>query len=124
MQNSYIMGWTNFGSHFRRYWWKKTIQLSINCDCNEKFRFRSKNSSWRSFKRLNLTRNGKLTNAAILLFGLNPQKYVLQAKTQCAKFKGVTTNEFEDMHDFEGTIIDQRDDAVRLQKNISKEVLK
>jgi ATP-dependent DNA helicase RecG len=66
-----------------------------------------------ALNRLDLTKNGKLTNAAILLFGLNPQRFVLQAKTQCAKFKGTTTNEFEDMHDFDGTIIDQRDDAVR-----------
>lgn len=66
-----------------------------------------------ALNRLNLTKKGKLTNAAIILFGLNPQRFVLQAKTQCAKFKGITTNEFEDMHDFDGTIIDQRDDAVR-----------
>ena len=40
-----------------------------------------------ALNRLNLIRNGRLTNAAILLFGLNPQKFVLQAKIQCAKFK-------------------------------------
>ncbi len=66
-----------------------------------------------ALNRLNLIRNEKLTNAAIILFGLNPQKFILQAETQCAKFKGITTNEFEDMHNFEGTIIDQRDDAIR-----------
>ena len=58
-----------------------------------------------ALNRLNLIRNGKLTNAAILLFGLNPQKFILQAKTQCAKFKGIDPNEFDDIHDFEGTII-------------------
>lgn len=73
-----------------------------------------------ALNRLNLIKNGKLTNAAILLFGLNPQKFVLQAKTQCAKFKGVTTNEFDDMHDFEGTIIDQRDDALRFAEKYIK----
>lgn len=66
-----------------------------------------------ALKRLELTKNGNLTNAAIILFGKNPQKFFLQAITKCAKFKGINTNEFEDMHDFEGTIIDQRDDALR-----------
>jgi ATP-dependent DNA helicase RecG len=73
-----------------------------------------------ALNRLNLIKNGKLTNAAILLFGLNPQKFVLQAETQCAKFKGVTTNEFVDMHNFEGTIIDQRDDALRFAEKYIK----
>jgi len=70
--------------------------------------------------RLDLIRNEKLTNAAILLFGLNPQKFILQAKTQCAKFKGTDTNEFDDMHDFDGSIIDQRDDAVRFAEKYIK----
>lgn len=65
-----------------------------------------------ALNRLELTKNRKLTNAAILFFGLNPQKFVSQALTQCAMFKGVETDEFEDMHDFEGSIIDQRDDAL------------
>lgn len=73
-----------------------------------------------SLKRLELTKDGKLTNAAIILFGLNPQKYVLQAITQCAKFKGIDTNEFDDMHDFEGTIIDQIDNAMRFAEKYYK----
>lgn len=69
-----------------------------------------------ALSRLDLLRNGKLTNAAILLFGKNPQKFVLQATTQCGKFKGIDTTEFEDIHDFEGNIIEQRDDALRFAK--------
>ena len=85
----------------------KIAILKRNLDLNPKTPVKE------ALNRLNLIRNGKLTNAAILLFGLNPQKFVLQAETQCAKFKGITTNEFEDMHNFEGTLIDQRDDALR-----------
>lgn len=76
-----------------------------------------------ALNRLNLTKNGKLTNAGLLLFGKNPQKFFLQAITKCAKFKGITTDEFEDMRDFEGSIIDQRDDALRFaEKYIGKSV--
>ena len=75
----------------------KIAILKRNLDLNPKTPVKE------ALNRLNLTRNGKLTNAAIILFGLNPQKFVLQAETQCAKFKGITTNEFEDMHNFEGT---------------------
>ncbi len=73
-----------------------------------------------ALNRLELTKDGKLTNAALLLFGLNPQKFVLQAVTQCAKFKGIETNEFEDMQNFEGSIIDQRDDALRFADKHTK----
>lgn len=74
-----------------------------------------------ALSRLDLLRDGKLTNAAILLFGKNPQKFVLQAFTQCGKFKGVDTLEFEDMHDFKASIIDQRDDALRFaEKHIRR----
>ncbi|NCO97264.1 MAG: hypothetical protein GW780_04245 [Candidatus Aenigmarchaeota archaeon] len=57
--------------------------------------------------RLELMRNGKLTNAAALLFGKNPQKFFLQAETRCARFKGTEPLKFIDMKVFEGTIIDQ-----------------
>lgn len=74
-----------------------------------------------ALSRLDLLRDGKLTNAAILLFGKNPQKFVLQAFAQCGKFKGVDTVEFEDMHDFKASIIDQRDDALRFaEKHIRR----
>ncbi|GAA5818033.1 MAG: ATP-dependent DNA helicase [Methanobrevibacter sp. CfCl-M3] len=65
-----------------------------------------------ALNKLNLIKKGKLTNASILLFGLNPQKFVSQAVTQCAKFKSTNTNEFEDMHDFKGNVINQINDAI------------
>ncbi|UTB32315.1 MAG: helix-turn-helix domain-containing protein [Methanobacterium sp. ERen5] len=73
-----------------------------------------------ALNRLNLTKNGKLTNAAILSFWFKSSEIFLQAETQCARFKGVTTNEFEDMHNFEGNIIDQRNDALRFAEKYIK----
>jgi len=58
----------------------------------------------------------KLTNAAVLLFGKNPQKFFLQAETRCARFKGTKPLEFIGMKVFPGNIIDQRDDAVEFVK--------
>lgn len=70
--------------------------------------------------RLNLLKNGKLTNAAILLFGSKPQRFVLQATTKCAKFSGIEPEKFDDVHVFEGTIIDQRNDALRFVEKYTK----
>jgi ATP-dependent DNA helicase RecG len=67
-------------------------------------------------ERLELTRNGRLTNAAVLLFGKNPQRFFLQAETRCGRFKGTKPLEFIDMKVFGGNIIDQREDAVEFVK--------
>ena len=42
----------------------------------------------RALRQLNLTHNGQLTIAALLLFGKNPQRFLVQAKVRCARFKG------------------------------------
>ena len=60
-----------------------------------------------ALEKLELMKNGKLTNAAILLFGKNPQKFFLQAETRCARFKGTKPIEFTDMKVFQGSIIEQ-----------------
>ncbi|MEM5811396.1 MAG: ATP-binding protein [Candidatus Aenigmatarchaeota archaeon] len=65
-----------------------------------------------ALERLGLIKNGKLTNAAILLFGKNPQKFFLQAETRCARFKGTKPIEFLDMKVFGGNIIDQIEKAL------------
>ncbi len=69
-----------------------------------------------ALKRLNLMRDNKLTNAAILLFGKNPQRVFLQSEARCARFKGTEPLEFIDMKVFGGDIIDQREDAVEFVK--------
>jgi len=69
-----------------------------------------------ALERLNLIKKNKLTNAAVLLFGRNTQKYFLSAEVRCARFKGVEPVEFIDMKVFGGNIIDQREDAVEFVK--------
>ncbi|MEW6681183.1 MAG: helix-turn-helix domain-containing protein [bacterium] len=64
-----------------------------------------------AMNRLKLTRDGKLTNAAILMFGEDPQNLFLEARIRCGRFKGVTAQEFIDMKLIEGNIIDQIDNA-------------
>ena len=81
-------------------------RLDINSDINPK----------EILGKLNLIKKDKLTNAAILLFGKNPQKFFLQAETRCARFKGTEPLEFIDMKVFGGNIIDQREDAIEFIK--------
>jgi len=63
--------------------------------------------------KLKLITIGKLTNSAILLFGGNPQEYISQAETRCARFKGTkAVKPFIDMKVFGGSIVDQVDKAL------------
>ncbi|HPP29421.1 MAG TPA: putative DNA binding domain-containing protein [bacterium] len=58
--------------------------------------------------RLNLLKNDKLTNSAILLFGKNPQKFFYNAEVKCVRFKGTdVTGPMIDMKDVGGNLIDQ-----------------
>ena len=69
-----------------------------------------------ALERLSLIKNNKLTNAAILLFGKNPQKFFIQSEVRCARFKGTEPLEFIDMKVFGGNIIDQREDSLEFIK--------
>ena len=69
-----------------------------------------------TLERLNLMKNSKLTNATVLLFGKNPQKFFLQAEVRCARFKGSEPLEFIDMKVFGGDIIDQRENGLEFVK--------
>jgi len=69
-----------------------------------------------ALEKLELLREGKLINAAILLFGKNPQRFIKQSETRCARFKGTKPLEFIDMKVFGGNIIDQREDALEFVK--------
>jgi ATP-dependent DNA helicase RecG len=64
-----------------------------------------------ALERLNLIKNNNLTNAAILLFAKRPQKFFLQSKVRCARYKGTTPVDFIDLRVIEGTIVDQVEDA-------------
>jgi len=73
-----------------------------------------------ALKRLGLSIDDKLTNAAVLLFAKTPQTFFPQAKTKCAFFLDNEAIDFEDMKIFEGSIIDQRDDTISFIKKHMK----
>ncbi len=75
-------------------------------------------------QKLDLLKDDKLTNAAILLFGKEPQKFFLQAETKCARFKGnEPVKPFIDMKMFGGNIIEQVDSALNfILEHISMKV--
>lgn len=66
--------------------------------------------------KLNLIVENKITNAAILLFGKNPQHFCPQAEVKCARFKGSKPLEFIDMKIFKKNIIEQRNDVIEFVK--------
>jgi len=58
--------------------------------------------------RLILTRENKLTNSALLLFGKSPQDYFMQAEVKCVRFKGTgVSGTMIDMKNIGGNLIDQ-----------------
>ncbi len=71
---------------------------------------------------LNLLNSGKLTNAAVLLFGKNPYKFFLQAEVKCIQFSGTEVEKpFASYHIYNGNLFEQIDksaafvlDAIRL----------
>jgi len=65
-----------------------------------------------ALKRLNLLIDNKPTNAAILMFGKNPQRYFIQSEIRCARFKGIkAVKPFIDMKVINGSIYEQIDQA-------------
>lgn len=72
---------------------------------------------------MNLVQNGQPTIAALLLFGKNPQRFLVQAKVRCARFKGDDEVEFLDLKVIEGDIIGQVEEAMAfVQRNTSMAV--
>ena len=69
-----------------------------------------------TLEKLYLLRDEIPTNAAILLFGKDPQRFFGHSEIRCARFKGTKPLEFIDMKVFGGNLIDQREDAVEFVK--------
>ncbi|MCK4997028.1 putative DNA binding domain-containing protein [Candidatus Pacearchaeota archaeon] len=59
-----------------------------------------------SLNKLGLVKNKKLLNAAIILFGENPQKRFLNAKLRCAVFGTTETSMIIDRQEFEGDLFE------------------
>ena len=56
-----------------------------------------------SLEKLDMLRDGIPTNAAILLFGRNPQRFFGHSEIRCARFKGTKPLEFIDVKRCDGT---------------------
>jgi len=63
-------------------------------------------------KNLRLLADRKYTNAAVLLFGKNPERFFVEAQLKCARFKGVDSVEFLDEQTFEGPVLTQLENAM------------
>ncbi|MGB7533543.1 MAG: RNA-binding domain-containing protein [Halobacteriota archaeon] len=62
---------------------------------------------------LELLKEGKLTNVAVVLFGKNPQKFFLQSEVKCLHFHGTEVEKpFETYHIYRNTIFDQMDNSL------------
>lgn len=66
-------------------------------------------------EKLDLIKEGKITWAAILLFGKEPQRFVLQAKIHCGRFKASKMNILDDKM-IEGDLIAQIEGAMDFVK--------
>lgn len=62
---------------------------------------------------LNLLNKGRLTNAALLLFGKAPQRFLISSKIKCAHYHGtVVAKPIPSYQVYEGTVFDLVDQAV------------
>ncbi len=62
---------------------------------------------------LNLLKSGKLTNAAVLLFGRSPNKFFLQAEVKCLHLSGTEVEKpFASYHIYNGDLFEQIDKSV------------
>lgn len=64
------------------------------------------------FTHLDLMKNGKFTNAAVLLFGKNPHRFFLQAEVKCLQFSGTEVKKpFINYQVYSGNLFEQIDKA-------------
>lgn len=78
-----------------------------------KFPVTMKTSVQEVLTHLNLFRNGKLTNAAVLLFGKRPKKFFLQAEVKCLQLPGTEVSKtFPSYKIYDDNLFEQVDKAV------------
>lgn len=76
------------------------------------------------FTHLKLLNKGKLTNAAILLFGKNPHRFFLQAEVKCLQFFGTEIKKpFTSFKVYNGNLFEQVDKAVAFVLDIIKQAV-
>ena len=68
----------------------------------------------RILENLELVKDGKLTNAAVLLFGKNPQKYFKNARVMVGRFK--TAEDIIDSVEIDGNLFKQIEETMKILK--------
>ncbi len=68
-------------------------------------------------KKLELIRDNKLTNAALLLFGKEPFNFFPNITVKCGRFKDEKKKEFIDMKDYNGNLFDNLENSMLFLKN-------
>ena len=72
-----------------------------------------RSSTKEALTHLNLLSDDNLTNAAIMLFGKNPQKFHIQAEVKCLHVHGTEIEKpFETYHIYKGNVFNQVDSAL------------
>jgi predicted HTH transcriptional regulator len=73
---------------------------------------------------LNLLKDGKLTNAAVLLFGKDPHRFFLQAEVKCVQFFGTEVKKpFTSYKVYSGNLFEQVDKSVSFVLDILKQAV-
>ena len=73
-------------------------------------------------KKIHMFTKKGLNYSAILLFGKESQKFVLQSEVRCGRFKGIEPLEFEDMEVIKGTLIEQVERVMKfIKRNLKLE---
>jgi ATP-dependent DNA helicase RecG len=85
-------------------WFLRRAKVERNLNVEPKISFKE------ILHKLDLIKENKPTNAAILIFGKNPQRFFLQAEVRCARFKGIKAiKPFIDMKVIGGSVYEQID---------------
>ncbi len=98
---------------------KKARDFLVRAQAERRWNVNPSTPMQQILRQLDLLRGGKVTVAANLLFGKNPQRSMVQATLRCARFKGSMEVDFLDMKVMNGTVIDQVEDAMAfIKRNI------
>lgn len=82
------------------------------------FPFAETDSTEKILTHLNLFENGRLTNAAILLFGKEPQRFFISSEIRCASFSGyIVEKPIPSYKVFKGTLFELVDQALEFILN-------
>ena len=73
-----------------------------------------------AMEKLGMVKGKGLTNTSILLFAKKPQKFFLQSRIRCARFKGIDGLDYIDMKVLDGAIPELRQKAVKFVMQYTK----